>query len=1107
MAFPHSETATGNPDTPESSSAFSLPLAEVLMKDRKPPSRRVTVPPRKKAPTRPTPTRRAKGNPPEDLSPFFDSPLDLLCIGDRNAIFQKLNPQWEASLGYPPNEMEGRDFIEFIHPDDRPAALEAFRKIARKKSVQSLTNRVRSRDGTYRWLEWKYVLRGERIFAAARDITDRKRVEDALRESRRMLETILDTIPVRVFWKDRRSVYQGCNRPFARDAGFSLPVEIIGRDDYQMGWVEQAGLYRTDDRTVMDTGREKIGYEEPQTQADGKHIWLRTSKVPLRDLEGNIRGVLGTYEDITEQKSAEKALRESEERYQRISRSITDYIYHVRVENGKIAEILHGRRCQAVTGYSPEELKADPGLWIGMVDPEDRPKVEEQARSVLSGRDDPVIDYRLLRKDGVRRWVRNTPVLHRDGQGNLISYDGLIRDITERKEAEIQFRAQYDLARALNATSSIKEGLRLCLNTAMRVSGMESGGIYLLDSNTGVLKLVVKQGTPAGLLASVAQLAPDRPEAQWIMEGRPIYTKSEGLASRINPVPRGYQGYSALIGLPIRHEDRIIGCLTLTSTTVETVPPPVRETLEATAAQIGTAIARLRTEEALRESEDRYRQLFEMESDAIFLIDNDSGEILEANSAASSLYGYTREEMCSLKNMDLSAEPEETRKTIRSASAAPGQVIIIPIRIHRKRDGSQFPVEITARFFSWRGRKVHIAAIRDITQRRKTEEDLRESRRMLELVLNTIPARVFWKDRNLVYLGCNRAFARDAGFQSPEELVGLDDYKIGWGDFVEEYQEADRNVIETGTEKLNYEEPVINSEGRHFWVSTSKIPLRDPDGNIRGVLGTYADFTERKKAEEKIRALNLELELRVAQRTAQLEAANKELEAFSYSVSHDLRAPLRAVDGFTRALAEDYGKTLDREGQRLCSVIRRNTQRMNELIDGLLALSRFSRTEMEFHPTDMESLARSAFQDLTTPEIRKRTDFRLEPLPDVTGDPVLLRQVWTNLLSNAIKFSANRDRSRIDVKCRRTPEEDVFSVRDNGAGFDMQRAERLFGAFQRLHDSADFEGTGVGLPIVQRVIHRHGGRVWAEGEVEKGAVFYFTIPRKKSEAEDLSALE
>jgi PAS domain S-box-containing protein len=947
------------------------------MKERRPSPRKRSSPVHKKTPRPVKPAHPTRALPPDNFSLYFDSPIDLLCIGDLNGNLLKLNPEWEKTFGYPISELRGKYFLDFIHPEDRQATLTTFGEAIQKKEVKNFTNRFRCKDGGYRWLEWSAVLRGKHVYTVARDITDRKQ--------------------------------------------------------------------------------------------------------------------------------AENALRESEERFQRITRTITDYIYHVRVENGKAVETLHGQRCLEVTGYSAEEFSADPNLWMRMVDPQDRPLVEDQENRILIHRESPVIQHRLWRKDGVRRWVQNTPVLHCDANGKLLSFDGLIQDITDRIVVELQIRAQHDLALALNATSNMEEGLRLCLNTALLVSGMESGGIYLRDESSGMFDLVVHQGLAPGLLAVVSHLDPDRAEAHWIMEGKPVYRDYLDLTTHPGDVAPPYQEFHSLIGIPIRYEDRIIGCISLVSFTLDKILPFIRETVETMVAQIGNAIARLRIETALRESEDRYRQLFESESDAIFLAEKETGRILEANEAASALYGYSRAELATMVNTDLSAEREETQRTTRDALANPKDIVVIPHQLHRKKDGTVFPVEITARFFPWRGTGVFIAAIRDISQRRKIEEELRDSRQMLETVLNTIPVRVFWKDRESKFLGCNKPFALDSGLSSPAELIGLDDYHMGWAEQAGLYRADDRLVIETGQPKLNYEEPQTTPSGSRIWLRTSKIPLRDPEGNIHGILGTYEDITEYKKAEEEIRALNVELEQRVALRTAQLEATNKELEAFSYSISHDLRAPLRAIDGFTRVLEEDYGKILDEEGNRLCGVIRRSTRHMNDLIDSLLTLSRLSSTEMEYLSVDMESTVRSVFQELTTPESRARIEFSLGSLPAVTGDPIMLRQVWTNLIANAIKFSSRLDRARIRVECQRTSTEDIFSVRDNGAGFDMQYSDRLFGIFQRLHTTSEFEGTGVGLAIIQRAIHRHGGRVWAEGEVDKGSVFYFALPNSKPENGNPSA--
>jgi len=308
----------------------------------------------------------------------------------------------------------------------------------------------------------------------------------------------------------------------------------------------------------------------------------------------------------------------------------------------------------------------------------------------------------------------------------------------------------------------------------------------------------------------------------------------------------------------------------------------------------------------------------------------------------------------------------------------------------------------------------------------------------------------------------------------------------------------------------------IKDGSTRIWDFSSAPLGRLPDGR-RLVISMAMDVTERRKAEADIRQLNAELERRVDERTAQLEAANKDLEAFTYSVSHDLRAPLRAISGFTRILADDFGPRLEDEGRRVCSVISESARQMGRLIDDLLAFSRLGRAALHPIPLNMASLVNSLFQELTTPESRQRIDFRVSALPQAMGDPTLMRQVWINLLGNAVKYSSKREHAVIEVGWRTMaecatrpadatgsetapqtpgpmdPGQIVFFIRDNGVGFDMRYAKKLFGVFQRFHSGSEFEGTGVGLAIVQRIVHLHGGLVWAEAEPDKGATFYLSM--------------
>lgn len=380
----------------------------------------------------------------------------------------------------------------------------------------------------------------------------------------------------------------------------------------------------------------------------------------------------------------------------------------------------------------------------------------------------------------------------------------------------------------------------------------------------------------------------------------------------------------------------------------------------------------------------------------------------------------------------------------------------------------------------------------ETTNRKMIEQELKESKERFKSIVEGAPEAIFIQiEQKFAYL--NPAACKLFGIKSENELLGKPVIERFHPKFHEKIAERIKKLNES-RESVHelFELMFLRLDGSEVWVETTGEPIVYNGKN--GALVFVRNISERKQAEEEIRKLNTQLEKRVEERTEQLQAANKELEAFAYSVSHDLRAPLRGIHGFAQILMEDFHDKLDDEGKRICKVIKDNSSKMGQLIDDLLSFSRLNRTEITKTRVDMTNLVNSIFYEVTDQSSREKIDFKLDNLYDTNGDPNMLRQVWINLLSNAIKFASKKQRIEISITCIRTDNKTVFCIKDNGVGFDMRYVNKLFGVFQRLHPDKEFPGTGVGLAIVQRIVHRHGGIVWAEGEINKGASFYFNLP-------------
>jgi PAS domain S-box-containing protein len=507
--------------------------------------------------------------------------------------------------------------------------------------------------------------------------------------------------------------------------------------------------------------------------------------------------------------------------------------------------------------------------------------------------------------------------------------------------------------------------------------------------------------------------------------------------------------------------------------------------------------AHQQADKALNDSELRYRRLFEAARDGILILDAETGMVVDVNPFLIEMLGYSREQFMNKRIWELGFCKDIFANQANFEELREKKYIRYDDRPLETIDRRRIEVEFVSNVYQVNHSKVIQCNIRDITERKHAEEGLRESERRLREA-QEMAHLGFWtwdiKTGNVEWSEeVFKIFCLD-----PKDFIPQIDSILALSPWPEDHQ-RDKELINRAIETHSpgsYEQMFLRPDkGIGHYYSTFQGNYNE-DGNLISIVGTVLDITERKQAEEAIKILNIELEQRVIERTSQLEAANKELEAFSYSVSHDLRAPLRAVDGFSKFILEDYEDKLDSEGKRFLKLIRSNTQKMDQLITDLLALSRVARNELNLSGIDMTQMATSMFNEITTPDVSDKISFKVDPLPEAYADPTYLRQVWANLIANAIKFSSKEKKPSIKI-CGRTENGfNVYYVKDNGVGFNPEYAHKLFGVFQRLHKSDDFEGTGVGLAIVQRIIHRHGGKVWAESVEGKGATFYFSLPVK-----------